>query len=207
MGADPVRQRLRPGRFRIGEVGGAENGDEDLRLADLAGQRVDDGDLLAGIVDEDLVAGDMVLPHRRRQPPLEAAKQIAEPAVAVAAGMDRAIFFPQDQQGDARLLQLDDQLGPVRLRAPPHALLDPGRVEQPASQGHRRSARPAAASSAPPLPRASDCPERCCAPRPASGQCPGRWRRLRASRSICRSCLMVSLLFAGITSLSFDRGT
>ena len=37
MGADPVRQRLRPGRLGVGEVRGAEHGDEDLRLADFAG--------------------------------------------------------------------------------------------------------------------------------------------------------------------------
>ena len=64
--ADPVRQRLGPGRLGVGEVRGAEHGDEDLRLADLAGVRIDDGDLLAGVVDEDLVAGDVILPHARR---------------------------------------------------------------------------------------------------------------------------------------------
>ena len=69
MRADPVRQCLGPGRLGIGEVRGAEHGDEDLRLADLAGVRIDDGDLLAGVVDEDLVAGDMILPHDRRQGP------------------------------------------------------------------------------------------------------------------------------------------
>ena len=36
MRADPVRQGLRPGRFRIGVAGCAENADEDLCLADLA---------------------------------------------------------------------------------------------------------------------------------------------------------------------------
>ncbi|WP_164761877.1 MULTISPECIES: hypothetical protein [unclassified Mesorhizobium] len=47
-------------------------------LADLAGARVDNGDLRARIVDEDLVAGDVMLPHRRRKPPFETAKEIAE---------------------------------------------------------------------------------------------------------------------------------
>ena len=39
MRADPVRQGLGPGRLGVGEVGGAEHGDEDLGLADLAGLR------------------------------------------------------------------------------------------------------------------------------------------------------------------------
>ena len=57
MRAGPVRQLLRPGRLGIGEVRGAEHGDENLRLADLARGGVHDADALAGIVDEDLVAG------------------------------------------------------------------------------------------------------------------------------------------------------
>ena len=42
MGTDPVGQCLRPARLGIGEVGGAHNGDENLRRADLAGKPVDD---------------------------------------------------------------------------------------------------------------------------------------------------------------------
>ena len=38
VGADPIRQRLRPRRFGIGVVGGAQHGDEDLRLTHLAGR-------------------------------------------------------------------------------------------------------------------------------------------------------------------------
>ena len=64
---------LRPGRLGIGEVRGAEHGDENLRLADFAGRRIGDPDPLARIVHERLVAGDMVLPHHRRQPSLEPA--------------------------------------------------------------------------------------------------------------------------------------
>jgi hypothetical protein len=36
--ADPIAERLRPGRLDIGEVRGADHRDEDLRLAHLAGQ-------------------------------------------------------------------------------------------------------------------------------------------------------------------------
>jgi hypothetical protein len=63
--ADPIGQRLAPARLDIGVVGGAEHSDEELRRADLASNPVDDRHRLAGVVDEHLVAGDMVLAHRR----------------------------------------------------------------------------------------------------------------------------------------------
>ena len=133
--ADPVRQRLGPGRLGISEVRGTEHGHEDLRLADLARVWIDDGDLLAGIVDKDLVAGDVILPHARLQPALEAAEQVAEATVAVPVGLDRPVFLPEHHHGDAGLLQIDDQLGPVGLRATAGALLDSGMVEEPLLEG------------------------------------------------------------------------
>jgi len=42
---------------------------------------------VAGVIDEQLVAADVVLPHRHRQPDFPAAIQFAEPAVAIAIGM------------------------------------------------------------------------------------------------------------------------
>lgn len=65
MRTNPVGQRLRPGCLRVGEAGGAQHCDEDLCLADLSGQPIDDRQLLAGIIHEDLVAGDVLLAHRR----------------------------------------------------------------------------------------------------------------------------------------------
>jgi hypothetical protein len=73
MGADPIRQLLRPGRLGIGEVRGAEHADEYLRLADFAGGGIGDPDPLARIVHERLFPGDMVLAHHRRQPSFEPA--------------------------------------------------------------------------------------------------------------------------------------
>jgi hypothetical protein len=96
---------------------------------------IDNGDLLARVVDEDLVAGDVILPHARRQPALEAAQQLAEAAVAVAVGPGRPVFLPEHHHGDAGLLQIDDQLGPVGLRTPAGTLLDPGTVEEPLLEG------------------------------------------------------------------------
>ena len=96
---------------------------------------IDDGDLLAGIVDEDLVAGDMVLPHGRREPALERTEELAEAAVAIAVGMDGPILLPEDLQRDAGLLQLDDSIGPVGLGPATLSLLDAGAGEEPALQG------------------------------------------------------------------------
>ena len=59
MRADPVGQRLRPGRLGVGVAGGAQGGDEDLRCADLAGEPVDHIHRGAGVIDEQLLAGHM----------------------------------------------------------------------------------------------------------------------------------------------------
>ena len=118
MGAGPVRQSLRPGRLGVGEVRSAEHADENLRLADFARRRIDDADPLARIVDERLVSSDMVLARHRRQPSLEPAQKIAEPAVAVAARMDLPVFLPQDRQRHARPLHLARQFRPVRFDPP-----------------------------------------------------------------------------------------
>ena len=60
MSADPVGQRLGPARLSIGEVGGAQDGHENLRRTDLAGEPVDDHrHRVAGVIDKQLVAADM----------------------------------------------------------------------------------------------------------------------------------------------------
>jgi len=62
---DPVRQRLRPRRFRVGVLRGAHAGDKDLRGAYLAGGHVDDGGGVAAVVDEQLLAGTVHLAAER----------------------------------------------------------------------------------------------------------------------------------------------
>ncbi|WP_245485559.1 hypothetical protein [Mesorhizobium sp. M5C.F.Ca.IN.020.29.1.1] len=66
----------------------------------------------------------MFLAHRRRKPLFEAAKELAEPAIAISVGMTSSILLPQDEERDAWLLELDGKIGPVRLCAPPRALFD-----------------------------------------------------------------------------------
>ena len=64
MGADPVGQRLGPARLGIGEIRGAHDGDKNLRRSDLAGKPVNDHrHRVAGVIDKQLVAADVSLPH------------------------------------------------------------------------------------------------------------------------------------------------
>jgi hypothetical protein len=56
-----------PGESR-GEVGGAEHGDKNLRRPGLAIEPIDDHrHRVAGVIDKQLVAAGMGLPHRHRQ--------------------------------------------------------------------------------------------------------------------------------------------
>ena len=92
---------------------------------------IDDRHRLAGIVDKHLVAGDVVLAHRRRQAVLEIAVELAEAAVAVPVGMSSAVLLPQHRQIDARPLHLAGQRCPVRLRPPARSRLGAARGKQP----------------------------------------------------------------------------
>ena len=132
VGGDPVRQRLRPGRLGEGEARRPENGDEDLRHADLAGEPVDDHrDAVAGVIDEQPLAGGVRLAHRHRQRLLEGPIELAEPRVAVAARVVGDVFVPQDQQGDVLALQFAMHAGPIGLLdAPMAALAAPAGVER-----------------------------------------------------------------------------
>ena len=68
----PVRQSLRPRGRGCGVVRRGEDGDQDLRFARLAGRRVDNGDGLADVINEELLASAMRLSHTDSQtlPPL-----------------------------------------------------------------------------------------------------------------------------------------
>jgi hypothetical protein len=67
VGADPVAECLRPARFGIGEVRGTQDGDKNLRRSGLAGEPIDDHrHRVARVIDKQLVAAGMVLPHRHR---------------------------------------------------------------------------------------------------------------------------------------------
>lgn len=95
--ADPIAERLRPGPLDLAGARRAYHGDEDLRLAYLAGQPIDDHRRrVAGVIAEQLVTAHMGLAHG-----------------------DRALAFPQAVElagaGVAAALRNDDTSGRVAL--------------------------------------------------------------------------------------------
>ena len=156
----------RPGE---GEARSAEHGDEDLRHADFAGEAIDDDrHAVAGIVDEQALAGGVRLAHRHRQRSLEGPVQLAEPRVAVAAGVGGDIFVPQDQEGD--VLALESRCTPAQSGSAirrGRACCGGWRKAPPAAP--RRSCPPAAARRGPRSERASASPARSSAPAEPAG--------------------------------------
>ncbi len=84
--ADPVLELLGPRRFRIRAVRRAERCDEQFGLTDLAGVRINDAQLVARVIDEQLLAGRMGLTQRYRKGSRPTLVMFAEPAIVVAPG-------------------------------------------------------------------------------------------------------------------------
>src|SRR5690606_13902251 len=115
VGGDPVRQRLRVGSLGVGVATGPQHGDEDLGRARFARGGVDDLDGLPGIVDEELLAGAMLLPHDEIDSAAPVAVAIAEAAVLIAVGMYGLVFLPQQHERHALAAHLLMEGRPVRL--------------------------------------------------------------------------------------------
>ena len=113
MGADPIRQRLRPAGFRIGVIRRPEGGDKNASTMFFTGCRIDNADRVAGPVDEQLLAHQMRLPHRRRDLLFPVAIKIAITAVAVAISMVRPVLLPEEQQRHAAPLQFALDFRPI----------------------------------------------------------------------------------------------
>jgi hypothetical protein len=119
------------GRLDIGEARGAHDRDEDLRLAYLAGQPVDDHrHRVARVIDEQLVAAHVGLAHRDRELAFPDSVQLAEAGVAVALRIARDVLVPEDRQRDVLALELAMDARPVGLQLTPVALLRAGIREQ-----------------------------------------------------------------------------
>ena len=163
VGANPIRQLLRPGRLGIGEVRGAEHGHKNLRLADFTRRRIGDPDPFARVIHERLVPSDMVLAHHRRQPSFEPAKQIAESTVAVASWMGLPVFLPENHHGDRRGVSARAPIAPnlARRAVSGPALLRSGRTTGAPERNRWR--HPATAIPTRPPPPVSSCPGSCCA--------------------------------------------
>jgi hypothetical protein len=131
VGTDPVGQRLAPARLGIGEIGGAHDRDENLRRTDLTGEPVDDHrHRVAGVIDEQLVAADVGLPHRDREPRRPTAVQLAKARIAISFGAAFDVLVPQHRQGDVLALELAVNLSPIGFDMTPMALLGASRREQ-----------------------------------------------------------------------------
>ena len=112
--ANPVRQRLREARLRVGVIRGAQHGDEDLGYAQLAAARIDDRHRVAAIVEKQLLAGAVHLTHRAFERLAKLPVVEAELAVAVGAtGVRGVILLPQQRKGDALAFEFLVNMGKV----------------------------------------------------------------------------------------------
>src|SRR5450432_3889638 len=94
MRADPVDKTLRKRGFNVCEIRRTEHGDEQLTDVNLTGRPVHHFKGRPGIVDEHPLAGDMQLPHGRRQTPLPGAVKLTVSRITVTLGVDGAMLLP-----------------------------------------------------------------------------------------------------------------
>lgn len=85
---------------------------------------------VAGVIDKQLVAAGVGLPHRHRDARGPAAVQLAEPRIAISVGMPLSVLVPQDLQRDVLALQLAVNRCPIGLATPPVPLLLSGCGEE-----------------------------------------------------------------------------
>ena len=103
--ADPVGGGLARRGASVGVVRCAERGYEDLGLGDLASGGVDDGHGGAGVVDEQLLAGDVDLAHRALLALGELGVLDTKARVLVGQRVARGVLLPQQHQGDTGTLE------------------------------------------------------------------------------------------------------
>src|SRR6266545_4549931 len=113
---DEVGAALRQRRLGEGVVRRAEHRDEELDRDRLAGLRIDDVRLLPGVVDEELLAGSVLLPYREVALVEPLAVPLAELRVAVAVRMLLQVLEVQQFERHARLPALDMDVRAVRHR-------------------------------------------------------------------------------------------
>ena len=116
MAADPIWQRLAPGRLAVGVARRAHGGNEDGRLAYFAGAAVGDRYRVAGVVDEQLLARRVGLAHRHRQLANPAPVVLAKAAVQVVVRVALLVFLPQQIERHALAAQLSVQVRPFGQR-------------------------------------------------------------------------------------------
>ena len=81
-----------------------------MRFAQLPGVSINDCDGVAGIVDEQLLAGAVSLAHDEIDAPSPDTITLAEPTVLKPVGVRGFVLVPQQRQGDAFAPQLSVHL-------------------------------------------------------------------------------------------------
>jgi hypothetical protein len=114
--ADPVPQPPRPGRPGVGVVAGAQHRHKHIRFPGFSREPVDDRHGLAGMIDEHLLAGAMVLTENQIQAFRPLAVEFAETAVAVPVRMLLLVLLPEQLQRHIRTFQLLVNDGVIGLR-------------------------------------------------------------------------------------------
>src|SRR5439155_1227341 len=139
---EPRAQILSFTRLGIRKARRPERGDEDRRLGDRARLRIDDVDAAARVVDEELLAGTVLLAHDEIELTPPRAVEITEARVPVATlGMALAVLLPEQLERDPTSLELAVErrevrewsaVAPLRRRVEPRLQ---GRVVQLRGQG------------------------------------------------------------------------
>lgn len=90
--------------------------DEQLDFGHLAGCTVNEVRLLSGVIDEQLVASEVVLPHHEPATLLERAVAVAEGGVLISGGVLLEVLQVEQLERHARSRALAMDPGTVRLR-------------------------------------------------------------------------------------------
>jgi len=115
---DPMRQLLRGQRLRVRVVARAQDRDEDLGAHDLGlGDAVVDGHGLTGEVDEELLAGEVIVPHHQVDATLVLAVVLGEPRVLEPVGVLLLVLLPQHLQRRVFAPQLPVNAHPLGHRS------------------------------------------------------------------------------------------
>ena len=113
--AQPVGERLGPGGLGEGVIGGAQDGDKELRRAYLARGAVHHRHGAAGVIHKALLPGRVRLAHGALLPAEPVPVAVAELGVAVTpARVALGVFLPHQPLGHMRTSEFLVHRGPVR---------------------------------------------------------------------------------------------
>jgi len=98
VGANPVRETLSPGGLGKGIAAGAQDGDKDLSLFDLARMGENHRNSLACIIQEHFFPGPVFLTHNQVKLSRPFPVFLAEPTVLVPFRIALLVLLPQEEQ-------------------------------------------------------------------------------------------------------------